>query len=53
MIIYLRLEKNLMLNQVVQILIERIESGLLSYGNDFDNNDNPFECGFDQYVSLE
>ena len=33
-------------------LIERIESGLLSYGNDFDNNDNPFECGFDQYVSL-
>ena len=34
-------------------LIERIESGLLSYGNDFDNNDNPFECGFDQYVSLE
>ena len=34
-------------------LIERIESGLLSYGNDFDNNDNPFECGFDQYVSLD
>ena len=34
-------------------LIERIESALLSYGNDFDNNDNPFECGFDQYVSLE
>ena len=25
----------------------------LSYGNDFDNNDNPFECGFDQYVSLD
>ena len=21
--------------------------------NDFDNNDNPFECGFDQYVSLD
>ncbi len=34
-------------------LIERIESGLLSYGNDFDNNDNPFECGFDQYISLD
>jgi len=34
-------------------LIERIESGLLSYGNDFDNNDNPFECGFDKYVNLE
>ena len=26
-------------------LIERIESGLLSYGNDMDNNDNPFEYG--------
>ena len=34
-------------------LIERIESGLLSYGNDFDNNDNPFECGFDKYVNIE
>ena len=34
-------------------LIERIESSLLSYGNDFDNNDNPFECGFDQYVNLD
>ena len=26
---------------------------MLSYGNDFDNNDNPLECGFDQYVSLD
>ena len=34
-------------------LIERIESGLLSYGNDFDNNDNPFECGFEKYVNIE
>ena len=34
-------------------LIERIESGLLSYGNDCDNNDNPFECGFDKYVNLD
>ena len=34
-------------------LIERIESGLLSYGNDFDNQDNPFECGFDKYVNLD
>ena len=30
-------------------LIERIESALLSYGNDFDLNDNPLECGFDKY----
>ena len=34
-------------------LIERIESALLSYGNDIDNNDNPFECGFDKYVNLD
>ena len=34
-------------------LIERIESALLSYGNDFDNNDNPFECGFDKFVNLD
>ena len=34
-------------------LIERIESGLLSFGNDMDNNDNPYECGFDQYVSID
>ena len=34
-------------------LIERIESALLSYGNDFDINDNPLECGFDKYVNLD
>jgi len=34
-------------------LIERIESALLSYGNDFDNSDNPLECGFDKYVNLD
>ena len=34
-------------------LIERIESALLSCGNDFDNNDNPLECGFDKYVNLD
>ena len=34
-------------------LIERIESALFSYGNDMDNNDNPFECGFDKYVNLD
>ena len=34
-------------------LIERIESGLLSYGNDMDIYDNPFECGFDKYVNLD
>ncbi len=32
---------------------ERIEGGLLSYGNDMDLGDNPFECGFDKYVSLD
>ena len=34
-------------------LIERIESALLSYGNDIDNNDNPLECGLDKYVNLD
>ena len=33
--------------------IERIESGLLSLGNDFDSSDNPFECGLDQYIKLD
>ena len=34
-------------------LIERIEGGLLSYGNDMDIGDNPLECGFDKYVNIE
>ena len=34
-------------------LIERIESALLSYGNDFDNRDNPFEAIFDKFVNLD
>jgi len=31
---------------------ERIEGGLLSYGNDMLINDNPFECGFEKIVNL-
>ena len=34
-------------------MIERIESGLLSHGNDMDNGDNPYECGFDKYVNID
>ena len=34
-------------------LIERIESGLLSYGNDMDNGDNPYECNFDKYINID
>lgn len=34
-------------------LIERIEGGLLSYGNDMDIDDNPLECGFDKYVNID
>ena len=34
-------------------LIERLESSLLSYGNDMDLGDNPLECGFDKYVNLD
>ena len=32
-------------------LIERIEGALLSYGNDFDNRDNPLEANFDKYTN--
>jgi dimethylsulfoniopropionate demethylase len=34
-------------------LIERIESGLLSFGADATYETTPFECGLEQYVSLE
>ncbi len=33
--------------------IERVESCLLSFGNDMDFGDNPFECGLDKFVSLD
>ena len=33
-------------------LIERIEGGLLSYGNDMNMNDTPFECGLGAFVSF-
>ena len=33
-------------------LIDRIEGGLLSYGNDMDMNDTPLECGLDAFVSF-
>ncbi len=33
--------------------IERIESGLLSLGNDIDDSNNPFECGLDTYIKLD
>ena len=32
---------------------DSIESGLLSYGNDIDNGDNPYECGFDKYINID
>ena len=32
---------------------ERLESGLLSYGNDMDEFDTPFECGLDSYLNLD
>lgn len=34
-------------------LIERIESGLLSYGNDINRFHNPFECGLDAFIDLD
>ena len=34
-------------------LIERVEGGLLSYGNEFTMDNNPLECGLDQYCQLD
>lgn len=34
-------------------LIERIESGLLSYGNDMTRDDTPLECRLERYVNLD
>lgn len=34
-------------------LIERIESGLLSFGNDMDFNHTPLQCGLDKYCHLD
>lgn len=33
--------------------IERMESGLLSYGSDMDEKNNLFECGLDSYINLD
>ena len=33
--------------------IERIETGLLSYGADMTRENNPFECGLDRYCQLD
>ena len=33
--------------------VERVESGLLSYGSDADKSSNPFELGLGKYVSLD
>ncbi len=34
-------------------LIERIEAGLLSYGNDMSLDYNPLECGLDRFCALD
>ena len=34
-------------------LIERVESGLLSYGNDMTKKDTPLDCSLGKYCSLE
>lgn len=34
-------------------LIERVEGGLLSYGNEFTQENNPLECGMEKYCSLD
>jgi len=48
-----RLGANLKVRAGGPNLIERIESGLLSYGNDMSNVHTPFECGLDAYIDLD
>lgn len=45
--------KNLNVRAGCPNLIERLESGLMSFGNDIDSSNNPFECGLDQYLKLD
>ena len=33
-------------------LIDRIEAGLLSFGNDMTSENSPLECGFEKYCAL-
>ena len=44
--------KNLNVRAGCPNLIERIEGGLLSYGNDMTIEDNILECGLDDFVSF-
>ena len=53
MIIFLKLGNEYNLKPGAPNHPERIEGGLLSYGNDMLIGDNPFECGFDNYVNLD
>ena len=34
-------------------LIDRIEAGLMSYGNDFTKDNNPLECNLEKYCNLD
>ena len=34
-------------------LIDRIEAGLMSYGNDFTKENNPIECNLEKYCNYE
>ncbi len=34
-------------------IIERVEGGLLSYGNEFTLSNNPLECGFESYCCFD
>lgn len=34
-------------------LVERIEAGLLSYGNEMTRENNPFECGLERFCRLD
>ena len=45
--------KNLNISPGCPNLIDRIEGGLMSYGNDFTRNNNPLECNLDKYCKSD
>ena len=45
--------KNLNISPGCPNLIDRIEGGLMSYGNDFTRDNNPLECNLDNYCKSD
>ena len=51
-IVFLKLEKTMDIGPGTPNYVERLESGLISFGADTDAKTNPFELGMDRFVDL-